>query len=68
MQKVTRLLTNAKHDARIEAERRKYRETENAIRRLSTENLMELVYADPSEERIKEIFAAVGGLPLPEGG
>lgn len=36
--------------------------------RMTTEQLKELVYEDPAEERIKEIFASVGGLYLLESG
>ena len=39
-----------------------------AISRMTTDQLLELVNGDPSEDRLKELFASVGGLPLLESG
>lgn len=36
--------------------------------RMTTEQLIELVENNPTEERIKEIFASVGGLHILESG
>lgn len=38
------------------------------ISRMTTEQLVELVESDPSEDRLREIFASVGGLHLLESG
>ena len=68
MKKIDKMLAIAKHEALWEAERKKHEELENAISRMTTDQLRELVYDDPSDERLKEIFASVGGLHLLESG
>lgn len=45
-----------------------HEELEKVISRMTTEQLRELVYDDPSDERLREIFASVGGLDLLESG
>ena len=68
MKQIDKMLAIAKHEALWEAERKSHEELENAISRMTTDQLRELVYDDPSDERLKEIFASVGGLHLLESG
>ena len=68
MKQIDKMLAIAKHEVLWEAERKNHEELENAIGRMTTDQLRELVYDDPSDERLKEIFASVGGLHLLESG
>lgn len=68
MKKIDKMLAIAKHEALWDAERNKKKELEDALSRMTTDQLRELVYDDPSDERLKEIFASVGGLHLLESG
>lgn len=68
MKQIDKMLVIAKHEALWEAERKYHEELENAIGRMTTDQLRELVYDDPSDERLKEIFESVGGLHLLENG
>lgn len=68
MQKINKLLLTVKREALEDAERRKHEELEQAISRMTTDQLRELVDGEPSEDRIKEIFESVGCLHLLESG
>lgn len=68
MQRIDKLLTTAKREALLDAERRNHEELKQAISRMTTEQLAELVDGDPSEDRLKEILESVGGLHLLESG
>lgn len=68
MQKVDKLLLTAKYKALLASDPDPKGEVSEAISRMTTEQLCELVYDDPSEKRLKEIFASVGGLHLIERG
>ena len=63
MQRIDKLLSTARRNASKGNE-----ELIKAISRMTTDQLRELVYNDPSDERLKEIFASVGGLHLLESG
>lgn len=62
MRKIDRLLTLAKQKAQIFTENKKWEELIEVIERLTTDQLIEIVYNDVSEERFREIFESVGGL------
>lgn len=62
MQKLEKLISIAKHKADVE----KIGEEREICRRMTTEQLEELVDDNPTEERIREFFASVGGLHLLE--
>ncbi len=68
MKRIDKLLTTAKRENMLDAERRKNEELKQVISRMTTAQLEELVDGDPSEDRLKEIFASVGGLHLLESG
>ncbi len=68
MKKIDKMLSTVKHEARLDAEQRKHEDIENAIGRMTTDQLHELAYGEPSGERLQEIFASVGGLHLLESG
>lgn len=68
MKKIDKMLAIAKHEALWDAERKNQEELEDALSRMTTDQLREIVYDDPSDERLKEIFASVGGLHLLESG
>ena len=68
MKQIDKMLAIAKHEALWEADRNNHKELENAISRMTTDQLRELVYDDPSDERLKEIFESVRGLHLLESG
>lgn len=63
MQRIDKLLSTARRNASKGNE-----ELIKAIGRMTTEQLDELVNGDPSEDRLKEILASVGGLHLLESG
>ena len=63
MQRIDRLLSTARRNASKGNE-----ELIKALSRMTTEQLAELVHGDPSENRLKEIFASVGCLHLIESG
>ena len=64
MQKINRMLASARNLARNE-EKEAF---ESVMRRLTTPQLLEMAYDCPSESRVREILASVGGLHLLEGG
>ena len=63
MQRIDKLLSTARRNASKGNE-----ELIKAISSMTTDQLLELVHGDPSEDRLKEIFASVGGLHLLESG
>jgi hypothetical protein len=64
MKKINRMLASARSMARNEE-----REAiESVMQRLSMPQLLELVYCEPSETRVHEILASVGGLHLLKDG
>lgn len=65
MQKIDRLLASLKRDA-VTDDYKKLQEIEKVMGKLSTDQLKELVYGEPSQERIEAIFASVDGLNLLE--
>ena len=68
MRKIDKMLSNAKYKALIDKEPRRREAIKEAMGRMSTEQLEELANGEPSEKRLKEIFASVGGLHLLESG
>ena len=68
MQRINKLLVSVKREAAEDAKRREYEELDQIISRMTTEQLRELVDGEPSDDRVKEIFASVGGLHLLESG
>ncbi|MBC1758727.1 hypothetical protein AABM06_03445 [Listeria ivanovii] len=75
MGKIEKLISAVKREAEIEAERREYEELQQALDRMSVYQLYQLVElweqaeGDPAEDdRVKAIFASVGGLHLLESG
>lgn len=62
--KINRLLVMARQEAR----RRDQAEIEQVFRRMTMEQLREIVYEDPTESRLREILASVDGLHLLESG
>lgn len=62
------MLIAARCDMERKEQRREAEELQNAIEKMTTEQLYELVDGNPSEERVREIFASVGGLHLLESG
>ena len=68
MQKINKLLSSAKYEARLNAEQRKHKDLVGAMGRMTMDQLLELVYGDPADNRVREIFVSVGGLhPLESG-
>ncbi len=63
MQRIDKLLSAARRNANKGND-----ELIKAISRMTTEQLLELVNGDPSEDRLKEILASVGYLHLIESG
>lgn len=63
MQRIDKLLSTARQNVKKGNE-----EISKAISRMTTEQLLELVDGDPSEDRLKEILESVGGLHLLESG
>ena len=75
MPKIDKLLAVVKREAEINAERKEYEELQQALDKMSVFQLWQLVElwerveGDPAEDdRVKAIFASVGGLHLLEGG
>ena len=68
MLRIDKVLATAKREARLATERRNHDELKQAIGRMTTEQLLELVDGDPPEDRLKAILASVGGLHLLESG
>ena len=68
MQKINKLLVTAKRETAETDQQRKKEELRQAVERMTTEQLEELVDGNPSDERFREIFASVGGLHLLEDG
>jgi hypothetical protein len=63
VQRIDKLLSTARRNASKGNE-----ELIKAISRMTTDQLLELVNGDPSEDRLKEILASVGYLHLIESG
>ena len=55
MGKIDRLLTLAKQKSHIYNENKKWEEADKVIRRMTTEQLIELAYNDVSEDRLRAI-------------
>lgn len=71
MKKIDKLIATARRGVLQDEEHRRFRELrelDEALERMTIEQLCELVYGDPSEERLKEILESVGGLHLLESG
>lgn len=68
MPRIDKLLATVKREASDRARHREHEEIEQTISRMTTEQLKELAFGDPSEDRVKEIFESVGGLHLLESG
>lgn len=64
MNRIEKLISIAKQKAGHKRET----EIREIYGRMTTEQLIELVENNPTEERIKEIFASVGGLHILESG
>lgn len=62
--KINRLLVMARQEAR----RRDQAEILQVFQRMTTEQLREIVYEDPTESRLRDILASVDGLHLLESG
>ncbi|MBQ7785917.1 MAG: hypothetical protein IJ381_07205 [Clostridia bacterium] len=62
--KINKLLVLAKR----EAKRREHAEIEKVFQQMTTDQLEEIAYGDPSENRLREILASVDGLHLLESG
>lgn len=62
------MLIAARCDMERKEQRREAEELQNAIGKMTTEQLYELVDGNLSEERVREIFASVGELNLLESG
>jgi hypothetical protein len=58
------MLAVAKNRSLWSAARNSREELESAFGRMTTEQLIELAYSDPTEERIAEIFDSVGAVRL----
>lgn len=68
MLRIDKVLATTKREVKLATERRNNHELKQAISRMTTEQLAELVDGDPSEDRLKEILESVGGLHLLESG
>lgn len=66
MEKIDRLLNVASRKAALYAEEHKNKRLREALRKMTTEQLIEIAYSDVSEERLIEIFESVGGLDVLE--
>lgn len=66
MQKINKLLASVKHEAKGKQDKSILSNVKAVIGRMTTDQLKELVYGNPSDEREKEILASVGGLHLLE--
>lgn len=64
MKKIDKMLASA----RILARNDEREAIESIVRRMTTPQLLEMVYDSPSESRVREILASVGGLHLLESG
>lgn len=64
MKKINRMLASARNLARNDE-----REAiESVMRRMTTPQLLEMAYDSPSDGRVREILASVGGMHLLKGG
>lgn len=63
MKKINKMLASARNLARNDEKEA----IESIMRRLSMPQLLELAYHSPSESKVREILASVGGLHLLEG-
>ena len=66
MQKITKLIVTTKRKITEADQQRKQEDLRQAVERMTTEQLEELVDGNPSDERFREIFASVGALHLLE--
>ena len=64
LMKVDKLLKMAKRETAV----KQTAEIRRIFERMTTAQLKELVYANPSEDRVREIFVSVDGLHLLESG
>lgn len=64
MRKINKLLAIAKNESLWNAARNSREELESAFCRMSTDQLIELAYSDPTDQRITEIFDSVGAVRL----
>lgn len=64
MRKINKMLAIARNERLWSAARNSREELESAFCRMSTDQLIELAYSDPSEQRITEIFESVDALRL----
>lgn len=64
MRKINRMLAVAKNRSLWNAARNSREELESAFGRMSTDQLIELAYGEPSDQRTAEIFDSVGALHL----
>ena len=64
MRKINRMLAVAKNRSLWNAAQNSRDELESAFCRMSTDQLIELAYSDPTDERITEIFDSVGAVRL----
>lgn len=64
MDKIEKLISKAKQKSGCKREA----EIREIYGKMTIEQLIELADSNPSEERIKEIFASVGGLHILESG
>ena len=58
------MLAIAKNQSLHNAAQNSREELESAFCRMTTDQLIELAYSDPTDERIIEIFASVGAVRL----
>lgn len=68
MNKLNRMISGAKREALLYAERKQHKELIAAIGRMTTDQVKELAEGEPTDDRIKEIFESVGSLHLLKAG
>lgn len=64
MRKINKMLAVARNERLWSAARNSREELESAFCRMSTDQLIELAYGEPSDQRTAEIFDSVGALHL----
>lgn len=67
MRKISKMLAVARNEALLIAAKDSKKELLEAIERMSTDQLQEIVSGELTDERLKEIFDSVGALHLLEG-
>lgn len=68
MKSFDKLYIDLKRKAARDAERKTEQKIHDALGKMPKEHLTELLYGEPSDDRVKEIFASVGGIHLLESG